>query len=226
MSRLIIALLILTGLRLSFIGHTELSPDEAYYHEWSQRLDWCYFSKGPGIAATMKASTAIFGHSEFGIRFFAPILALGTSLLLYWLARRIFDARVALWTVVLLNVTPIFNVGGLVMTIDPLSIFFWTAAVCTTWLALEKSPTFTLWWPATGALIGLGWLCKFTNAMQLASIFLLLLLTPKYRRDLIRPGFISMLASATPADFSASVTAAARLLASSSFFATSPVLSV
>ena len=197
-SRLFIALLVLTGLRLAYIGQIELSPDEAYYHEWSQRLDWCYFSKGPGIAATMKASTAIFGHSEFGIRFFAPVLALGTSLLLYWLARRIFDARIALWTVVLLNATPIFNAGGLIMTIDPLSIFFWTAAICTVWLALEKSPAFSVWWPATGLLIGLGWLCKFTNAMQLASIFLLLLFTPKYRRELIRPGFISMLAVFLP----------------------------
>ena len=197
-SRLFIALLILTGLRLAYIGQLELSPDEAYYHEWSQRLDWCYFSKGPGIAATMKASTAIFGHSEFGIRFFAPLLALGTSLLVHWLARRIFDARVALWTVVLINVTPIFNVGGLIMTIDPLSIFFWAAAVCTAWLALEKSPAFSLWWPATGLLIGLGWLCKFTNAMQLASIFLLLLLTPKYRRELWRPGFLSMFAAFLP----------------------------
>ena len=193
MSRLIIALLILTGLRLAFIGQNELSPDEAYYHEWSQRLDSCYFSKGPGIALTMRASTAIFGHSEFGVRFFAPILALGTSLLLFWLARRIFDARIAFWTVVLVNVTPIFNVGGLIMTIDPLSIFFWTATLCTVWLALEKSPAFSLWWPASGILIGLGWLCKFTNAMQLLSVFLLLLLTPKYRPELRRGGFWSML---------------------------------
>ena len=193
MSRLIIALLILTGLRLAYIGQMELSPDEAYYHEWSQRLDWCYFSKGPGIAATMKLGTALFGHGEFGIRFFAPILALGTSLLVFWLARRIFDVRVATWTVVLMNATPLFNAGGLLMTIDPLSIFFWTAALCTTWLALEKSPSFNAWWPATGAIIGLGFLCKFTNAMQLLSIFLLLILTPKYRRELARPGFWSML---------------------------------
>ena len=198
MSRLIIALLVLTGLRLAYIGQMELSPDEAYYHEWSQRLDWCYFSKGPGIALAMKASTSLFGHGEFGVRFFAPILALGTSLLLFWLARRIFDARVALWTVVLVNATPIFNAGGLLMTIDPLSIFFWTAAVCTAWLALEKSPAFTLWWPATGLVIGLGFMCKFTNALQLFSIFLLLILTPRYRRDLLRPGFWSMLAFSLP----------------------------
>ena len=189
---LIIALLILTGLRLAYIGQIELSPDEAYYHEWSQRLDTCYFSKGPGIALTMRASTAIFGHSEFGVRFFAPVLALGTSLLLYWLARRIFDARVAFWTVVLLNVTPLFNACGLIMTIDPLSIFFWTATLCTAWLALEKRDTFSLWWPATGLLIGLGFLCKFTNAMQLLSLFLLLALTPGYRRELLRPGFWSV----------------------------------
>jgi hypothetical protein len=56
----------------------------------------------------------------------------------------------------MINLLPIFNVGSLVMTIDPLSIFFWTAALYTFWLALERSPDFSKWWPATGALIGLG----------------------------------------------------------------------
>ena len=35
------------------------------------------------------------------------------------------------------------------MTIDPLSIFFWVAALYTFWLALERSPNFSWWWPAT-----------------------------------------------------------------------------
>ena len=42
--KLFASLIILTVLRLVMIGRMELSPDEAYYHEWSQRLDWWYFS--------------------------------------------------------------------------------------------------------------------------------------------------------------------------------------
>lgn len=197
-ARLVAFLLVLTAIRLVFIGRVELSPDEAYYHEWSQRLDWCYFSKGPGIALAMRASTAIFGHGEFGIRAFAPLLALGSSVLLFWLARRIYDVRTAVWTVVAVNVAPIFNVGGLVMTIDPLSIFFWIAALCTLWRALENSPAFSLWWPLSGVIIGCGFLCKWTNAMELLSVLLLLAMTPRYRRELFRPGFLSMIAVFVP----------------------------
>ncbi len=197
--RLIAFLVILTVLRLVTIGTFELSPDEAYYQQWSQRLDTCYFSKGPGVALAIRAGTAMFGDAEFGVRFFAPLLALGTSLLLFALARRIYDERVATWTVVLANATPLFNGGGLLMTIDPLSIFFWAAALYTLWRALEKSPAFSAWWPASGLLIGMGFLCKWTNAVQLLSVLLLLALTPRYRHELRRPGFWSMLLAFLPA---------------------------
>ena len=184
----------LTVWRLVCIGQVELSPDEAYYYQWSLRPDWAYFSKGPGIAATMWLGTHLFGANEFGVRFFSPILALGTSLLMFSFGRRLFGEAVAVWAVLTINCTPIFNAGGLVMTIDPLSIFFWTAALYTCWLALERTGEFSPWWPATGALIGLGFLAKYTNAMQLLSIVLFLALTPKYRRELRRPGFYAMLA--------------------------------
>lgn len=185
---------LLTALRLVLIGQFELFPDEAYYFMWSERMDWSFFSKGPGVAATMWLSTHLLGVSEFGVRFFSPLLALGTSLVMWSFARRLHGESVAAWLVVLLNVVPIFNAGALVMTIDPLSIFFWAAALAACWRALEESPAFSWWWPATGALIGLGFLCKYTNAMQLVSIALLLALTPKYRGEFKRPGFYAMLA--------------------------------
>jgi hypothetical protein len=142
------------------------------------------------------ASTALFGPTEFGVRFFSPLLALGTSLVIFFFARRVYHERVAIWTVLLLNTLPIFNVGAVVMTIDPLSIFLWAASVYTFWLALEKSPAFSWWWPGTGLLIGLGFLAKYTNAMELLSILILLGSTRRYRRDLLGPGFWSMLALA------------------------------
>src|SRR5204863_538349 len=135
-----------------------------------------YFSKGPGVAYAIRASTAIFGANEFGVRFFSPLLAAGTSLLLFYFARRLFSATAGLWTVLALNLTPIFNVGAFVMTIDPLSIFFWTAAMIAFWFAIERSPRFSFYWPLAGLLIGLGFLCKYTNALELVSVILVLAL--------------------------------------------------
>ena len=183
----------LTLLRLFYGAQIDLSPDESYYFQWSQHLAPSYFSKGPGIALAIWLSTHLFGISEFGVRAFSPLLALGTSLIIAHLAKRLYDAPTAVWTVLLINCTPIFNAGSLVMTIDPLSIFFWAAALATAYHALEKSPAFSLYWPLTGALIGAGFLAKYTNALQLLSIALLLAFTPRFRRLLFRPGFASLL---------------------------------
>ena len=74
----------------------DLAIDEAHYWMWSERLAPAYFSKGPGVAFVMRASTAIFGANEFGVRFFSPVLAAGTSLLLFYFARRLFSATAGL----------------------------------------------------------------------------------------------------------------------------------
>jgi len=188
---------ILTAIRLSILPTSDLEFDEAHYWMWSERLAPAYFSKGPGIAFAIRASTMIFGANEFGVRFFSPILGAGTSLLLYYFARKLFSPTAGLWTVIALNVTPIFNLGAFLMTIDPLSIFFWVAAMFTFWLALENPERFrgSWWWPATGLLIGLGFLCKYTNALELVSIVLVLALAPRFRQQFARAGFYLMLAA-------------------------------
>jgi hypothetical protein len=190
---LIIFLVALTTLRLFLGAHSELSPDEAYYYQWSQRLDWAYYSKGPLVAVAIRAGTALFGPSELGVRVLSPLLSLGTSLVLWAMARRLYGDAIAAWTVVFINLTPIFQAGSLVMTIDPLSIFFWCAAMWAFWLALERSPAFSWYWPVSGFCVGLGFLAKYTNGMELISMLLVLLLTDKFRAEFKRPGFWVML---------------------------------
>jgi len=190
---LIVFLLVLTGLRLFLGSQMEVSPDEAYYYQWSQRLDWAYYSKGPGVALAIRAGTALLGPTEMGVRLLSPFLALGTSLLIFGMARRLYGESVATWAVLMMNFTPIFNVGGIVMTIDALSIFFWAAALWAFWIALERSPKFSGYWPLAGVFMGLGFLAKYTNAMELISIALVLGLTAKFRREFARPGFWVML---------------------------------
>jgi hypothetical protein len=185
----------LTAIRLSLLATTDLSFDEAHYWMWSERLAPAYFSKGPGIAFAIRVSTVVFGATEFGVRFFSPLLAAATSLLLFYFARRLFGATAGLWAVIGLNATPIFNIGAIVMTIDALSIFFWLAAMFTFWLAVEKTPSFSWYWPVTGLLIGLGFLSKYTNAFELISVLFVLVLVPRLRREFKRPGLYTLIAT-------------------------------
>ncbi len=186
-------LLALTGIRLALIGTTDLSFDEAHYWMWSERLAPAYFSKGPGVAYAIWSSVALWGPTEFGVRFWSPIVGMGTSLLLYYFTRRLFSDVTGFWVVLALNVAPIFNIGSFVITTDPLSIFCWTAAMFAFWIALEKSPAFSWWWPFAGLLMGLGFLCKYTNALQLLSVAAVLALVPRLRKEFARPGLYSLL---------------------------------
>src|SRR5689334_11667584 len=39
----------------------DLAPDEAHYWQWSQHLDWSYYSKGPLVAYLIRLSTWLLG---------------------------------------------------------------------------------------------------------------------------------------------------------------------
>src|SRR5207244_4393594 len=183
----------LTIVRLSLLGSTDLEFDEAHYWMWSERLAPAYFSKGPGIAFAIRASTMVFGATEFAVRFWSPILAAGTSLFLFYFGRRLFYEIVGLWAVIAFNVAPIFNIGAFVMTTDGLSIFLWMAAMFAFWIAVEKSPRFSLWWPLTGLLIGLGFLSRYTNAFEIVCVLLVLAFAPRLRQEFKRPGLYWLL---------------------------------
>ncbi len=191
-------LLLLTGIRWWFGANTELTPDESYHYLWAQHPDVSYYSKGPGVALAILAGTSMFGPSEFGVRFLSPLLGLCTSVLIYLLGLKLTRERVAFWSVVGLNLLPLFNVESVLLTIDSLSIFFWAAALYLFCLAIERSPRLSIFWPLTGVVIGLGFLCKYENALGLVSILLFLLVVPKYRSELRRPNFYILLLCFAP----------------------------
>jgi Dolichyl-phosphate-mannose-protein mannosyltransferase len=186
-------LIILTGIRWWFAANIELSPDESYYYLWAQHPDISYYSKGPGMALAILAGTSLFGPTEFGVRFLSPLVALGTSVFVYLLGHKLFREKVAFWSAIILNLLPVFNVESTLLTVDSLSIFFWSAALYIFWLSIERSPRFSIFWPLTGVLVGAGFLCKYENAFQLLSILLFLGVVPKYRNELRRPNLYILL---------------------------------
>lgn len=183
---LIAALLVIRWVYLAS-GAIQLSEDEAYQWLWSKHLDWSYYSKPPLIALTQFLGTQLWGDTAFGVRFFSPVIsALIGALLLRFFAREV-NARAGFFLLLILTATPMLSAGAVLMTIDPLSVLFWTAAMLAGWRAAREESTVTDWlW--TGLWMGLGFLSKYTELFQLLCWVVFFSLWKPARRQLRRPG--------------------------------------
>src|SRR5690606_35207808 len=114
------------------------------------------------IAYTQFLGTTLWGDTELGIRFFSPVIAAILSFLLLRFFAREINARVGLLLVAILTTAPLTSVGSVLMTIDPLSVLFWTAAMIVGWRAVQNEGT-TRDWVWAGIWMGLGFLSKYTN---------------------------------------------------------------
>jgi undecaprenyl-diphosphatase len=180
-------LLVVTGIRLWYLhhGYLELSPDEAHYWEWSRRLDWSYYSKGPFVAYLIALSTAFGGATEFFVRLPAVLLSAGTTIGVFGLVNALFhNARLALATAMILHIMPLFAAGALLMTIDPPLVFFWTLML---WLVYHA-----VWeerrrcWYAAGIVLACGLLSKYAMGFLVVSLILFLATSTAYRHWLRR----------------------------------------
>jgi 4-amino-4-deoxy-L-arabinose transferase-like glycosyltransferase len=190
----ILVIALTTAFRFFYCTWLPILPDEAYYFQWSRHLDASYFSKGPAVAYTIAAGTALWGANNLGVRFFAVMLSAGTAWQMFLLARRWYDETTALIAVLITGVVPIYALGAVVMTIDPLSAFFWIWAAHLFSRAIQEECLFD--WLLTGFAVGCGFLAKYLNALELVAFLAFLLLVPSRRRLLGKPRFWLMLAVA------------------------------
>src|ERR1700678_1235070 len=68
----------------------ELTFDEAYYALWSRALSFGYLDHPPMVALLIRASTALFGGSELGVRALSLGLVGAMSPLIAFIAWRLF----------------------------------------------------------------------------------------------------------------------------------------
>jgi 4-amino-4-deoxy-L-arabinose transferase-like glycosyltransferase len=180
-------LVVVTTVRLWYLqqGYLELSPDEAHYWEWSRRLDWSYYSKGPFVAYLIALSTALGGSTELCVRLPAVLLSAGTTVCVFGLMKALFqDARLALVTAMFLHFIPLFAAGALLMTIDPPLVFFWTLMLWLVYRALSEERA--ICWYAAGVALACGLLSKYAMGYVVLSLWLFLATSRRYRRWLWR----------------------------------------
>jgi undecaprenyl-diphosphatase len=190
---------------LSF-GPLDLSGDEAHYWEWSRRLDLSYYSKGPMIAYLIAFSTSVFGDTVFGVRFFAVVLSLLGSIILYRLGKEMFGERIGAASALLFQIIPLFSTFGVIFTIDSPFTFFWILSLYLFWKAVtnnklqvtseeqaENYPPLSplgkggskegwVYWILLGISVGTGLLTKYTMAFFHVSALFFLLSSAPHRR--------------------------------------------
>ena len=177
-------------------GLIELSEDEAYQWTWSKHLALSYYSKPPLIAYIQWLGTHLWGDTQFGVRFFSPVIgAILGVLLLRFFARHV-NARAGFFLVLIVSATPLLALGSILMTIDPLSVLFWTAAMIAGWRAVQPGAKTSAWlW--TGLWMGLGFLSKYTELLQLLCWVVFFILWKPARIHLRKPGpYVALLVNA------------------------------
>lgn len=180
-------------LYLAFFCPYTLIEDEAQYWVWAQNLDLSYYTKGPGVAWAILASTKLFGNAEWAVRLSAVIASAIGAISLAGLAFDITKSRrVAFLTAIAFNLVPSFLSLSLLMTIDGPLIACWAVAAWCAWRGVAMhQPS---WLLGLGLALGIGTLFKYTMLLALPGLIIWLIL---WRRDAFtkRGTVITLLAS-------------------------------
>ena len=185
----------LLALQAVAAGRLELAFDEAYYALWSRSLAFGYLDHPPMVAVLIRASTAVFGGSELGVRALSLLLVGALPALVAVIAWRLFrSVETAALAVLLWIAMPLVMAGAVFATPDAPLVVFWTlgvAALVELWRSGKAG-----WLLAIGVALGLMLQSKFTAAFFAAGVALAFLTTPSLRRWLVSPAAAAALAIA------------------------------
>lgn len=166
-------------LYLALLCPYELAADEAQYWDWSRRLDWSYYSKGPGIAWLIAAARALLGDAEWAIRTPAALSGALTMLAVALLARSMAPSspRAAWYGALAVLAVPAYHATSTFMTIDGPYIACWALACLLGWeLVRPGAPAsrgrLIALCAALGLALGAGFLFKYTIALLVPGLLI------------------------------------------------------
>jgi 4-amino-4-deoxy-L-arabinose transferase-like glycosyltransferase len=174
----------MTAMRCIFAIELELRTDEAYYWTWSKEASLSFLDHPPMIAWFIRFGTAIFGDTNFGVRF-AGLLAMPVSqLLLADIVRRVTrDIRAAILAVLMMEAALYY--GLLMAKVAPdVALIPFGLAMAWSLVRLTESGD-ARWWLAAGLFAGLALLSKLT-ALMLVPAVVAFILVPDWRGRWLR----------------------------------------
>ena len=169
----------LLALRAAYLPWINLFPEEAYYWNYAQHLDYGYLDHPPLVSWLIRLGTGILGHNEFGVRLFALAGCLVTSLYAFHLTKLLYGRHAALVALVFVQALPFFFLSGWVMTPDAPLTACWAGMLY--YLArvfFERSASA---WLGVGVCLGIGMLSKYTIGLLIPATLLFIVLDPASR---------------------------------------------
>jgi len=170
----------LTVLRAIFATTVDLRVDEAYYWTWSRESVISFLDHPPLIAWFVRFGTALFGDSNFGVRFAGLLAMLVMQMLLadiVW--RTVRDWRYVIAAVLMMEAAP--DYGLMMAKIAPdTALIPCELAMIWSLVRLTQSGD-QRWWLPAGLFGGLALTAKYT-AILLVPALLAFVLVPDWRR--------------------------------------------
>jgi 4-amino-4-deoxy-L-arabinose transferase-like glycosyltransferase len=182
----VILIAALTALRVIYASLIDLRTDEAYYWTWSKEDVLSFLDHPPMIAWFIRFGTAIFGDTNFGVRFAGLLAMLVTQLLLADIVRRATqDVRAVMFAVLMPEAALYY--GLLMAKVSP-DVALIPFAVAMVWALIRLNESDDgRWWLAAGVFAGLSLLSKFTVVMLIPAVVAFMLVPDWRRRWLLSP---------------------------------------
>jgi hypothetical protein len=167
------------------VNGTDLFTDEAQYWAWSRELAAGYYSKPPLIAWIIAGASEVCGDGEFCVRLPSPLIHGLTSILVFFIGRRLYSAEAGFWSALSFATLPGISLSSGIISTDVPLLFAWAAALLA-FIELLRAPRLL---PALvlGAALGAGLNAKYAMAYFVPSAAIFFLIAPEKAALLKRP---------------------------------------
>lgn len=178
-------------LLLPFFG---MMPQDAYYNFYGEHLALSYFDHPGMIGYLLRLFTTIFGKSVFVIKFTDFTVTSATLYAFYHLAGCFLSKSKQNLALGLMGSTFLVSVLSTISTPDVPLLLFWTLSLIALYHAVFRQQKMA--WLLAGLLMGLAFDSKYTAVLLQFGLILFLILSNKYRKNLLSIWFwLSLLIS-------------------------------
>jgi dolichol-phosphate mannosyltransferase len=167
-------------LRLACMGSIDLIPEEAYYWNYAQHLDWSYLDHPPMVGWLIWLSTYLLGKSELSVRLPSLFSWAVAAVFMFRWTHSLFGRDAAFRCVLLLAVLPVYFGFGFFMTPDAPLFAAWAGFLYYLHHAVISQNRRA--WLGAGLCMGIGMLSKYTILLPGLSTAIYLLLHHRSRQ--------------------------------------------
>ncbi len=184
-------LLLAFAVRVVLASGLDLTPDEAYYWEYSRRLDLSYFDHPPMVGYVIALFRSFLGDSPLAVRLPALIAILVISRLMFLIGKEVDgEARTGFFAALIPHVTVAGVALGFITTPDVPLAFFWCLGTwCFIRILRGGNPA---WWLGLGASLGFGAMSKYNMIFFCPAVALVVLGFPGRRGSIASGWFWGM----------------------------------